>query len=171
MSTVSKRPLFEASVESRLMADRLSKAKMGETVTYAELSELIGQDVRMQRNKSRLNTALRTVLNDHRYVFGVVVNEGYKRLADAELSKVGNASLRKMRREAHRAKKKLGCVDLSKLTQTESVQWNLSATMVSFAEEVLAPRSFKAIENAVSKSQQQLPTAKAIEAAFSNGSK
>ena len=168
MATVEKnKPLFEISVEARLMAERLARAAMGELVTYDELSDIIGQNVRLQRNKGRLNTALRTVLNDHRMVFGVVVNEGYKRLADADMSKIGRQSARKIRREAQRAKKKMACVNLDKLTSEQKSEWNVAATIISMTEEVSAPRAVKAIESAVSKTQQQLPVAKALEAAFS----
>lgn len=172
MSTAEKkRPLFEASVESRLIAERLSKAAIGEVVSYAELSELIGGDVRSQRNKSRCDTAMRNVLNEHRMVFGAVRNEGFQRLADSELAKVGEQYIGRMKRTAKRAKKKMACVDFSKLTAEQSVAWNVTATVISVSEEVMGNRSVKAIGHAVSEAKQQLPTLKAIEAAFSGNGK
>lgn len=172
MSTAEKKkPLFEASIEARLMADRFAKAAIGETVSYDELTKIIGQNVRGQHIRARLHTALKRVLRDNGIVFAVVANEGYKRLADGELPKLGEVSIRKIGREANRTMKKMGCADFSKMTNAELAAFNASASHLGLLAEVTKPRVSKAIEAATAKTQQQLPTAKAIEAAFSTNGK
>jgi hypothetical protein len=171
MSTTDepKQPQFQASIEARLMADRFSKAQIGEIVTYDELSKIVGQDVRGQHMRSRLHTAIRNTLRDHRAVFGVVATVGYKRLADDELPKLGEASIAKIGRESRRTLKKMGAADFSKMSRAGLSEWNANASHLGLLSEVTKPRVAKAITAATEKAQQQLPTAKAIEAAFSNG--
>lgn len=171
--TTNTKPTFEASIEATLLAERLGKAEIGEIVKYDDLSKIIGQDVRNPHVRSRLQTALKHVLKDHRFVFAAVSNVGYKRLGDADLAKIGEASTHKIARETKRATAKMACVDLSKLTPQETSRWNAQASLLAMYSEFSKPRVVKAIEQATAKAGQRLPTAKAIEAAFStrtNGS-
>lgn len=108
-STQPKRSIAEVSLETRLVIDRLGKAKPDEVVSYTELSALVGRDIRYA-GRVNLDTARRYWEREGR-CFGVVRTVGVKWLPDVELPGEGPRAATRMRRIARRALRKLTCFE------------------------------------------------------------
>lgn len=96
--------------ETEQLVKLLSTTAVGETITYKQMSEACGCEVKS--TSGFLTSARRIVLNDDRCVFVSVRNVGLKRATDVDIAtSVSDGDVKKSRRHAKRALKKLGSVD------------------------------------------------------------
>jgi len=106
----------EMSVDARTLMERLQRCQVDETVSYEELSILIGRDV--QRDVRYLLATARLRLledDDNPMYFGAVTNVGLKRLAAIDLVGTGEQSLQHIRRTSRRAARVQAIVPLQEL--------------------------------------------------------
>jgi hypothetical protein len=97
---------FETEALRRL----LSKLEVGQVVSFYDLS--VAACMHITCNSAPLISARRIVLNEDRIVLESVRGVGYRRANDVELAtEVSDRDLRKSRRHAGRALKKLACVE------------------------------------------------------------
>ena len=94
--------------ETETIVKHLLNAKVGDEITYAELSRLTG--MKITSTSGVLQSAKRIVLNEDRRVFDSVRGIGIRRMADEEIA-TSDRDLRKSRRHAKRSLKKLACVE------------------------------------------------------------
>jgi len=94
--------------ETQAIIKRLLDAKVGEDITYGELSRLTG--MKITSTSGVLQSAKRIILNEDRRAFDSVRGIGIKRMADEEIATC-DKDIRKARRHAKRSVKKLSCVE------------------------------------------------------------
>jgi DNA-binding transcriptional ArsR family regulator len=107
---------FEKSADTKVLINVLSEAKVGDEISYAKLSQAIGRDVRVHAYPS-LRSARDSLLREKGFVFGVVTNEGLKRLNDAEIVEASEDDRKRMLRVSKKAIRKLSVVDFQGLSE------------------------------------------------------
>ena len=119
----------EFSIDARALYECLKQSQIGEVVTYADLSRLIGRDVQ-RKYRHLLTSACRRCLGDD-MVVECVHGIGVKRLADTEIIGVGEHALPKIRRLANRVSRKLNAIhDFDALPNAEKVKLNASRSLM-----------------------------------------
>lgn len=152
----------EANIDTKTILERLRKAEPGELVTYAELSEIIGRDVRATA-RGCLTSAMRGALREG-LVFSSVKNEGVRLLPDDGIAGVGLAAVKHIGRAARRAGKKLACVrDFDAMPNAAKVQHNMGMSVLGAIVHSTSAPSMKRVEATVEKAQTQLPIAKTLD--------
>lgn len=165
MSIESKKKsaIPELSVEARLMANRFAKLAENEVVNYAELSELIGQDVR-NSCRHKLQTAMRRVQADQGFVLACVPSVGVKRLTNVGIVDAVADGTEKIHRASGRMIKKAACVVLSELPREKVTEFNARVSVLGALRHNSGAAAGRKILKAVETTQQQLPLAKTLEA-------
>lgn len=153
----------EISVDSQVAMKRLSQAKVGQTITYDELSTLLGRNVQREARYC-LQTACRRLLTDERMVFEAVRGVGMKRLDDVGIVDVGQHYIRRVHNTARRGAKKLMCVqEFDKLPNDKKVEHNASLSVLGMLNHVTKNKEIAKIEKKVEQASGQLPLAKMLE--------
>lgn len=102
--------IAELSVDTQVLERRLLEAGIGDTVSYQELSSLIGRDVQGSA-RHVLTSAVRRLLNEHKRVLACVKNVGVKRLDDTGIVSTGAAAIKHIHRTSKRANKKMSTIE------------------------------------------------------------
>lgn len=153
----------EASIDTKMLHEILKEAKEGEVLSYSHLSSVIGRDVRREA-RGCMDSALRRALRDG-LVFEAVRGEGYRLLPDEKIAGVGLSAVRKIRRAATRAAKKLSCVrDFSSMSNEARVQHNVGVSILGAIAHSSTTHAVKRVEKVVAESAATLPLAKTLEA-------
>lgn len=155
------RPNFQASIETRLLYDRLRKLAVGEIVSYRELTEIISQDVQGD-GRGALQTARRLALRDDAIVCDVVKNIGVKRLSDREVVQSGSHTFVRVRRLAQRGAERLAAADPSALSSDENARRFASMAALAVVKLMGKPKSVDKIAAANNVSG-ELPVARTLE--------
>ena len=113
--------IHEKSNDTKVIESVLAEAKVGDLITYEEISKAIGRDVRLFAMPS-LGSARRILLNERKFVFGVEKNIGYRRLNDSEIVDASVSDRQKIKRAANRSIKKLSVVAFEVLTGEQKRQ-------------------------------------------------
>ena len=92
---------LDVSAETLAVAERLRETPIGATVTWDELSAVIGRDARAHRYF--VTSARRALVRDDGIVFASERGIGYRRLAAEDVHKVGAHYRRKISRASARA--------------------------------------------------------------------
>lgn len=151
------------SLDSQMLYDRLAEAKPGETISYAELTDLIGRDVQTEAYGC-LATARRKARNHNRKVFGTLAKVGLKCLEDAEIVDSGYRSLTTVKRRARDGLKKLICLqDYNGLADHMKVKHNAVAAILMVANRMTTPKKVAALETVVSEKMQKLTFTQTLE--------
>lgn len=100
----------EMAPETRIVLQRLREMKIGDFVSYDELSELSGKQI--AGDSFNLSTARRSLLKSDHMVFEVIRMSGLKRLNDTELAmSASDKFVDKSRRHAKRSAQKMACIE------------------------------------------------------------
>lgn len=144
-----KRGIFTRSVDTSLLVSRLQKLAVNETVTWEELSQTIGRDVRTA-GKGFLVSARRRVLLDHGIVLEAIHKVGLKRLDDTGIVKTSDYSRHKIHREAGRALTRIACIEnLAGLPNDDKVKVNAARAAFGALHSITTEASQKKIVKAV----------------------
>lgn len=138
--------LFSKSLETSQIEKRLRESEFGETVTYEELSRILGRDVR-KWCRHNLQSA-RKILSAEGTEFGVVLNVGLKRLTPNEVVETNAVFTEKVRRTTKRGLKRLSHVVLDDLDDEHKQRLNSQAAYLQFLNFASTPKATKAIEQA-----------------------
>lgn len=157
-------PEFRISADAAAIARSFEALQVGETLTYAAISTLVGRDARSIRGA--IATALQTVQRDKRMVLGTVRKVGYIRLNDGEIIDTYDQTRARIRRQSARAVKRLVCVDYDALPKDKQVKHNAALSMLGVIAELSSVGSARKIENSIAESGTSLPAAKAAIAAL-----
>lgn len=160
--TETKKSIPELSVDSKLLYERLKKAGIGETVTYAELSGIVGRDV-ANGGRGTMMTARRLCQAEHQMVFGTVRKVGLKRLSDQEIVDTGEAVTKHIRKTARRGARRIACANYQALANDAKVRHNAQISLLGAIVALSKPSSIKRLEKSVAKEHEQLPVAKTLE--------
>lgn len=130
----------EISVDTQVILARLKAAKVGDVITYTEISELIGRDV---RNGARhlLRAARNWAKREYRIVFGVVTGKGIQRLDDAGKVRAGAGEMSRIRRASRRAAQTLGTVEeFSELPNDMKIRHNMALSVFGIVQQATSTK-------------------------------
>jgi hypothetical protein len=142
----------EINVDARVLLSRLKAAKVGDVVTYAELSELVGRDV--QKTSRYILEAARRWAKKERVIFGVVTGQGLKRLDDIGKVRAGSGMMDKIRRTSRRAAQTLASVEnFDSLPNDMKIQHNMSMSIFGVIQQATSRKTQDRIAEKVSGSE------------------
>jgi hypothetical protein len=148
------------SAEAALLSQLLAKARMGDIITYASMSDHISADIRTRRHV--LTTALNIVRNDHDMVFGCIQNVGIQRLNDREIVLDGKRDLQKIQRTAKRATIKQSKVDFDALTNQDKLKFTAQRGILGALNVLSKPRSLTRLEGTITEAEKAIPLEKTL---------
>lgn len=151
-----KRVIPQVSIDGQVLTKRLAEINPGETITYGEMSNLIGRDVRKEGH-SALVCARKYLLRDYQAVFESVMGVGLKRLVDNEIAKIGSHYLRRINKMSSRGIEKLSAVDWNNLDNESKIRHNTDMSALAVQKELSSPRKLKSIEQVVITANRRLP--------------
>lgn len=154
----------ELSIDVRLLAERLKKATPGEVISYADLSSVIGQDVRGRQGYARLKSARRVVQREANMIFEAVTRQGLKRCDDMGIVKVAQSCIDSIHRRATRGLKAIACVNVDTLDNNGRILLNATASHLGVLRQVTTAKSQEKLTQAVAKTSDKLPLQKTLEA-------
>jgi len=141
---------------------RLLTAKVGEQISYEELSGLIGADVTERRGP--LTSAIRRAQREKEMVFDSVRGQGIKRLDDVQIATSATGIIKRVRRMSEKAIKRLTCVrDFAAMPDDAQVKHNAGMSILAVMRQVSTPATAKKVEAAVTAAKGALPLAKTLE--------
>jgi hypothetical protein len=120
---------FEKSADTKVLENVLSEMKVGDVLTYEELSRSIGRDVR-QFALGALTTARQSLMKEKRMVFDIERNVGIKRLDDNQIIDSTESDRLKMQRTGKKALTKLASVEFSNLTPDKKKQHVVASAQI-----------------------------------------
>lgn len=154
---------FILSIETKQLLERLMKAEVGELITYKEMTDIVGRDIR-KSGSGIMYSARRKALNDCRMVFVTIVNEGIKRASDEEIANSGSSVIDKIRRASKKGKKVLHAVnDFGALTNECKVRHNASASFLGAIDLMTRPKKIIALEEKVKEESDSINVTKTLE--------
>lgn len=156
-----KKTMFEMSIDTRMLYDRLKVVDVGEIVTFRQMSELLGRPV--EGATSNLQSALHR-LEGERLAFANIKGVGYQRMDDVAVVNTAESAREGIRRKAKRAIKRLVCVrEFDSLPNELKIKHNAALSGFGAIASIMSPGRVKALEEQVAKAGQQLPLAKTLE--------
>lgn len=151
------------SIDTQTLYERMCAAKVGEEITYQELSSLIGRNVQGVAYFA-LDSARRLCRNEHRMVFGTVRGKGLVRLDDEGIVTEGAAGLAKIRREARKRARVLTCVqDFDGMAPEKRLQHNTALAVYGAISEAAKPCTLKRVSEASNANAAALPIGKVLD--------
>lgn len=156
------KPDFQRSTETLALIDRLKAASIGEVVTYAAMSDVIGADI--QTHRHYLVSAIKTLYGDG-IPFGTVRNEGVKRLEAGEVVMIGDHAIRHIKRTARTARKRIGSLSgMNDVPNDVRVRANGASALLGVIEHFSTGESKKAAIKQAEVAQGVIPPRKLLEA-------
>jgi hypothetical protein len=147
-----------ASYETQQLAEKLKAVVTAENyyvIPYSDLSKLIGYDVQRE-GYNYLKSAREIVERDTGRLIGVVLGEGVKLLTPEEQVAIGPDSLQRLKRATTRSIKRIGRVQVDKLTDDQRLDYHTTASVLGAVHLFTKPKSVAKIEEAVSKTSDKL---------------
>ncbi|CAM6006560.1 unnamed protein product [Sphagnum balticum] len=145
----------QLAVETSIALERLSKAKPGETVTYTELNELCGCDVRKRRNI--ITTPINKLLSEQSKVFVTEHSKGIRLLKNEEIPSLGFKDISRIGKIAKRSVRRLAASDYDSLSETAKIAHNTHLTILSMMNRGATKKSLSLVTEAVEKRTHPLP--------------
>ena len=119
-------PSFETSADVRALVEFLAGVPIDEVATYADISAVIGRDVRL--NRAQLYSAIKIVQRENNAIFATVHGYGYKRLSTMEASRiVGPHARSRIRATSRRGLRAIHAAFRADNGESPEVQRKLSA--------------------------------------------
>ena len=120
---------FQKSNNTTTIESVLRECKVGEVITYAQLTKAIGVDIR-DNGRGALTTARRVLLRDEQIVFGTITNVGLRRLADNEIIATTDSDASRVRRIAQFGLSKLASVKFENLPRDDQQKHIVSSAQL-----------------------------------------
>jgi len=160
----NKRPIGLLSIDVKTIYDRIIKAGVGDTITYAEMEGLIGRPVR-EHGQWILMSARRRALMQNGMVFGVVKKIGVRRLSDSEIVNLGADFVGRVHRLSNKAVRTIACVqDFNALPAEAKLKHGTYASAMGMLAYITREKQIKRLEERVDKAQASLPLQKTLDA-------
>jgi hypothetical protein len=156
--------MFQRSVDSGLLVAILRDTKVGDLVSYAQLTGAIGTDVRSGRGYSVLHSARQQLQRERQMVFTVERGIGYRRLSDEQVVEAGGAYVNKVRRAARRGAQLVTSVSsFEGLSPVGKARHNAQLSVFSAIEAVTSQKTVSKLADGQC-SAKPLPIAATVEA-------
>jgi len=154
----TKKTIAEGSIDVKLLVDRLQKTTEGDTVTYDELSELIGRNI--QVNRHLLQSARKSLRRNEGILFDCIHSTGLRRMNNSDIvCKVTTQPFKRIRSTIRNAGKDMTCIDDQLLSNPERITVNATRSLFGVLHQFTLP---KAIENIKAASDEALPIGKTL---------
>lgn len=153
----------QTCAETLRLVDYMRGAAMGKLFTYAELSGIVGADVRVAK-RHWLESAKRILVARHGIVFESVRGQGLRRLSDGELPALADHDRKGIHRRAGRSARKLACANVEALSTDQKTKLYVGLATLAVVRHVTGAQQQKRLTGIVITTQQRLPVASAIEA-------
>ena len=151
--------IAETSIDAKLVYELLKRANVGETITYDQMSDAIGRDIR--RHFGALMTARRMAIRNDRMVFGTVRTVGIKRLSDIETVDSAERTFSHIRRTVRREAQRQSTVDIGALPREYQTKYYSGISYLGTLAEFAKPATQDKIEK--SEPTGILPVGKVLE--------
>jgi len=162
MAENTESKIRELSIEAKLLYQRMRTMKPGDTLTYEEMSEIIGRSIQQVRHV--LYTARKMAEREDLLTFGTITSEGIRCLNTSEIISTGDTAIRHIHRTARRAARRFNCVgDLNLLPNEEKIRMNTKASVLGVLAHITTAKSLRKIEAPVAQTMEAIPHAKALE--------
>lgn len=158
-----KKAIPEMSIDTRLLIDKLKTVEVGTTITYDELTAVIGRDIRSRQGYQRLQSARRHCRKHLGIVFATVAKEGIRRCDDAAIVGVAEDFLHRTHRAAKRGIETLACADFEKLDNSKRVELNAIASGLGVIHHITGHGAQKKLIASVQQAGEKLPLAKTMD--------
>ena len=154
----------EASPDTRLLYQRLSKMNVGDFISYADLTEEIGRNVQKEA-RHYLDSARLICQREHDKTFGVIINEGLKCLTDSEIVETAVSTIGHIRRASRKSIKRLRCIrNFAALSNEDKIRHNANVSAIALIAHMTKSNNMKKLTSKVQETQERLPYAKTLEA-------
>lgn len=157
---VEVKPTFVSRVETKLIYQRLIKAEIGELVTYDELTQIVGTDIRKRRHW--LDSA-KDKAEREGYFFGPVTGQGVRRMTHDEAVALIDPT-EKTQRAARKAIRRSERLDYDSMTPESRVYVTVVRATAHATLVLNSPKAAKAISASAKESQHELTVQKTLEA-------
>lgn len=158
-----KKPQFEMSHDTRILADLLRKVPIGEAASYSDLSAAIARNVQ-EDARYVMQSALRS-LEREGIIFGAIRGVGVKRLNDAEMVSAADDAIPRIRRLSKRAMRKLASVSsFDALPNEVRVRHNAAMSLLGTISHFATETAHKKVEAIIKDKPEPLSITKTLEA-------
>jgi hypothetical protein len=148
--------MFEMSPDTRLLRQHLRAAIVGQTMTYDELSKVIGKPV--DSANTSLRSAINSVLRHDHIVFAAIRKVGIERLSDDRIVSASDQDIDGIRRKAKRGAIKLTSIsDYDKLTPAKQLMHTARLSVLTMVAYSTSDGGLKKIEKAAVGKKTELP--------------
>jgi hypothetical protein len=163
---MTENTMFQMSADARLLIQHMSKATVGQTITYDELKGVISRPV--DGSSGALRTALKRLLRDKGFVFGCVPKVGFKRLNDVEIVAEGAQAADHIRRKAKRSIERQMKADFTKLSREQQGRFTAQVSVMASIAFMSGSAQMEKIASKSSPEIKELPISATL-AMFVNG--
>ena len=164
MSTGNPKGKIEASIETKLLYERLKETGPGDTIPYDELTELIGTDVRDARGRGYLRSARVMLQNLHEILTITIRGQGIRHATDIDVVDDIGREGKSIHRKAVKASRKPACIkNYDSLPSDAKIRHNVHLSLIGAIKQATSSRSRKLLTDAVTAGQGALPVAKTLE--------
>jgi hypothetical protein len=140
----SANPIPPVSTETGLIVHKIaSNPANTQTISYAELSALIGRDIRA--NRGFLNSARHILFRDHGILVETVRNVGVRIASNSGVMNAGIRDVSASRRALKRAARKFDAVEIAALTEEERKTYTGHVAMVNALQLLSKPSSVRKV--------------------------
>lgn len=161
---MDKKSIFERSAETNWLVAALEEVKPNEVITYDELSQACGEDVR-GKGRGALASARRILERESQKVFGAVRNEGLKCLDDPGIVNTLDDTVNRIRNHARRGRRRSVCVQAPGNLNSEERRKFLSRQgYLAFIEAASKSKKMRSLESKVEKTNKELDMHALLEA-------
>lgn len=137
----------ELSLDTQTIERLLQALPIDGFIAYRDLSAAIGRDVQ-HGARGNLESARRRLLRTTQILFGVVVNEGLKRLDDIGKVETGRAHVRRAHSHAKMARRKTASVDdFDRLPNAVKVEHNIIMAQAGVIQQMSSERTTRKLES------------------------
>lgn len=156
--------IAQTSVDARLLYERLVTLNIGESISYAALSAVVGRNVQDEAH-GILRTARRMAEREDQIVFGTIVGEGLRRLSDPEIVDTGDHAMLRLRRTARRGANTVTAVgDFNALPNDKKIKHNTLLSLLGTVAAFVRPSVMKKLETSVANNAGKLSVGDTLKA-------
>lgn len=137
--------IFEISRDAKALAARIAEMKIGEVLTYIEISKLLTVNAQSTDGRSRVRTARYLALEDHQIVLQCVKNVGYERISESDKALAHQIFRKSIRRRSKKVEKVMAAVDIAELTNEQKIAYSTDLSHLGFMSAVIKEKNVEKI--------------------------
>jgi len=141
---LTNRPSFLTSKETEAAQALLSKASIGDVITWEQLSAAM--QCNAQDHRACVETARKTLITESQMIFGSVRSIGLKRLNDSEVVTQEQATPAKVRRKVKASMRRLATVNPAELPEADRQQYTFTSSALGAIALCVKPSSLAKVQ-------------------------